>query len=266
MQPSIPIQTPISLLSEDRLGGYRVEGGPNGPSDLLGRYLNNLAVSYALYPALHTLEVLLRNRIYDSVARDHPIDPDRPDLYDDFPCWLDGTPGLLIADHVRTVQKAKDEVRKDLRRRLGDGESRARRHRTPGRLVAKLTLAFWVFLFDSEYCGSGRGDVTGLWPRYFDDVFPHRTGSHHVVWVRKALRRILVVRNRCMHFERITPWSEREGHSHVAPTQVLEDIETLVSWMSPFARDALVRHGPDPMYMSTGYERFLRRLAAGWTE
>jgi hypothetical protein len=33
----------------------------------------------------------LRNRIFAALAHDNPIDPDRLDLYADFPCWRDAT-------------------------------------------------------------------------------------------------------------------------------------------------------------------------------
>ena len=94
----------VQLLSRERLDGFTVKLGPNKDADLLGRYLYNLAVSQALYPLLHTLEVVLRNRIFDVVSADNPIHPDEPHLYNDYPCWLDADQPLLVPDHRLTVR------------------------------------------------------------------------------------------------------------------------------------------------------------------
>lgn len=251
----------VELLSRDRLDGYHVKTGQNTDRDLLGRYLFNVAVSHALYPYFHALEVILRNRIYAAVAKDHPIDPDRLDLYNDFPCWLDATSSVLIPDHRREVAKAKGDVRKDLRRRLGDRMSQASRFRTPGRLVAKLPFSFWVFLFDTEYLGHGRGDQGLLWPRYTAAVFP---GSANVRMsdVQKRVRRLLVVRNRIMHYERIAPWDDwTNGHAALRADHVRDDILELLDWMALRASKTLRDHGPLDEFFELSFGRYLRRYA-----
>ncbi|WP_420126778.1 hypothetical protein [Longimicrobium sp.] len=107
-----------ALLSADRLAGYRLKSGRNTDRDLLGRYMQNVAVSQALYPYLHAVEVVLRNRIFAAVAEDQPIHRDRLDLYNDFPCWLDAKLPILIDNHQEVVVNAKQDVQKDLRRAL----------------------------------------------------------------------------------------------------------------------------------------------------
>lgn len=249
------------LLSHDRLQGFRLKAGANTDRDLLGRYLHNVAISMALYPHLHALEVVLRNRIFTAVERDHPIDRDRGDLYRDFPCWLDATPAVLTENHQPEIERAKADVRKDLRRRFGSGrESQNRQMLTPGRLVAKLTFAFWVYLFDSEYIGAGRGQQGILWPRYSRAVFPGRDDPG-VVDVRKMLRRLLVVRNRVMHYERIAPWQDYES-SALRPERVRDDILQLLEWMSPRAGHTAREYGPDNFYSAPSFGRYLRRFAA----
>jgi len=247
------------LLSTDRLEGFRVRSGRNDDRALLGRYMHNVAISHALYPYLHAAEVILRNRIFSAVARAHAIDRDRPDLYDDFACWLDMTSPILTDSHRKEVKKAKDEVRKDLRRRVGAAASRNRRLLTPGRLVAKLPFSFWVFLFDYEYVGNGRGDLGILWPRFSQAVFPGRT-STGIVDVRKTLRRLHVVRNRVMHYERISPWDESKDTA-LRPDHVRGDILQLLEWMSPRVADIVRNHAPHDYLTEPAFGRYLRLAA-----
>lgn len=248
-----------ALLSPDRLAGYRVKSGRNTDRDLLGRYMHNVAVSQALYPYLHAVEVVLRNRIFAAVAQDHPIDRDRLDLYNDFPCWLDATSTILTQNHQTEVEKAKRDVERDLRRRFSNRQGRGRHLRTPGRLVAKLPFSFWVFLFDPEYIGAGRGQPGILWPRYSAAVFPNRK-SPGIVEVQKLMRRLLVVRNRVMHYERIAPWADY-SNTALHPEHVREDILQLLEWMSPRAATTLRDHGPPDYYFEPAFGRYLRLFA-----
>ncbi|HYW11610.1 MAG TPA: hypothetical protein VE871_06615 [Longimicrobium sp.] len=249
-----------ALLSRDRLAGYRVTSGRNTDRDLLGRYMHNVAVSQALYPYLHAAEVVLRNRIFAAVAHDHPIDRDRADLYNDFPCWLDATPAILVQSQQEEVARAKRDVEKDLRRRFPQGKSRGRHLLTPGRLVAKLPFSFWVFLFDPEYVGNGRGQPGILWPRYSAAVFPNRE-SAGIVEVRKMMRRLLVVRNRIMHYERIAPWADYNDTA-LHPEHVRADILQLLDWMSPRAATTVRDHGPPDYCLEPAFGRYLRLFAA----
>lgn len=248
-----------ALLSRDRLAGYHVSSDRNTDRDLLGRYMHNVAVSQALYPYLHAAEVVLRNRIFAAVAQDHPIDRDRRDLYDEFPCWLDATPGILTQDHQAAVASAKRDVQKDLRRRFSGRQSRAPHLLTPGRLVAKLPFSFWVFLFDPEYVGHGRGQPGILWPRYSAAVFPNRE-KPWIADVQRMMRRLLVVRNRVMHYERITPWADY-SNTALDPGHVREDILQLLRWMSPRAATTLHDHGPPDYFLEPAYGRYLRLFA-----
>lgn len=250
----------IAILSRDRLDGFTIPGRPNTDNDLVGRYFYNLAVSQALYPLLHGLEVVLRNRIHDAAACAYPIDPAARSDYHDYPCWIDATAGHLIPDHRRTVDEAKRGVFKDVRRRYGQGIARSPRMRAPGRLVAKLSFAFWVFLFDDEYGDERRPGA--LWPRLLNDVFPVRHGRVTVAVVRKTLRRMLVVRNRTMHYERIAPYSyPGDATGHLDPKQVHLEILDVIHWMCPRAASALRGHGSWDDVHSPAFQRYMQWLA-----
>lgn len=149
-------------------------------------------------------------------------------------------------------------------RRIFGGRFRSRQSRgshllTPGRLVAKLPFSFWVFLFDNEYIGNGRGQMGILWPRYSAAVFPNRERSG-IVDVQKTLRRLLVVRNRVMHYERIAPWDDYSDTA-LHPQHVRDDILQLLGWMSPRAATTLREHGPPDYYLEPAFGRYLRLFA-----
>lgn len=264
MTTPITDQEARDLLSADRLEGYHLKAAPSSDRELLGRYLHNVAISQNFYPYFHALEVVLRNRIYAAVAKDIDIHAAALHLYNEFPCWLDAATSILTTDHRKSVAIARADVIKDLRRRYGAKMSQAKRLHTPGRLVAKLSLSFWVFLFDSDYVGNGRGDQGVLWPRYFAEVFPNRPttgGAADIGKIRQRLRRLLVVRNRLMHFERVAPWENYQNRV-LAPGQVLDDIVDLLDGMSTRAVSAVTGYGPQDYVLRPSFGRYLRRSAS----
>lgn len=244
----------VELLSRDRLDGFR--DGP-GETDkvLVGRYLLNAAVAEALHPLLHALEVILRNRLNEAAAARYPINPDLRHEYNDYPSWLDATNSPVTDDHRRHVDEAKDKVFRELRRRYGPGAASARRMRTPGRLVAALPFSFWVFLFDAEYSGT-RESPGSLWPELLPRVFPHRK-TVPFNEIRSRLRRLLVVRNRVMHYERIYPYADGKGLTWNPETIRVEILE-LLSWMSPRAGRLIQRLDRVPDVMDPVTLRYLR--------
>jgi hypothetical protein len=244
----------VELLSRDRLDGFRDRAGDTD-KDLVGRYLLNAAVAEALHPLLHALEVLLRNRLNEAAAARYPIDPDRLDQYRDYPSWLDATGGPIIASHVLHVEEAKARVLKELRRRYGPRIASARRMRTSGRLVAALPFSFWVYLFDPEYSGS-RNSSGSLWPGLLPHVFPQ---AQRVPFneIRSRLRRLLVVRNRVMHYERIYPYLDGKGLSW-DPEIIRAEILELLSWMSPRAGRLVQEFDRVPEVMNPVVLRFVR--------
>jgi len=67
MQPILSFQDLEKTLSVERLRPYRT-APEDTDSVVLARYLWNMALSHALYPALHLLEVSLRNRIHQAAT------------------------------------------------------------------------------------------------------------------------------------------------------------------------------------------------------
>lgn len=132
--PTPPPPTPPSFferferaLSQDRLGPYR-NRAQCPDAEVLANYLWNVALCEALYPALHGVEVGLRNAIHQGAT-----DIFRSDR------WFEASyPGLDPREQVKLAE-AKAE--------LAD----QRKPETSGRIVAALSFGFWTTLLDLRY-------------------------------------------------------------------------------------------------------------------
>ena len=96
-----------NALSAERLGAYaRPEDTDEVES--VARYLWNLALCSALQPALHTLEVTVRNHLFTVSSR---IVGQTKLSFDKIPCWLDARPSLLADREREAVEQAKKNDR-----------------------------------------------------------------------------------------------------------------------------------------------------------
>lgn len=92
-----------NALSAERLGAYTLPGDAD-EIDCMARYLWNLALSSALQPALHTLEITVRNHLFRVSRR---IVDETTLSFDRVPCWLDARPSLLADRERQAVEVAK---------------------------------------------------------------------------------------------------------------------------------------------------------------
>ena len=220
-----------NALSAERLHAYALPTDSDA-IDSVARYLWNMALGASLQPALHALEVTLRNHLYSHSERlirgagNAPVPP----------CWLDSSPTLLQFQEAESVRKAKEELM-----RIG-------RPLTPGRLVSKLGFGFWISLCKRPY-EQGRASGPAIWPAILTHGFPslprtNRTRS----FIFNALEPIRTIRNRVSHHEPI--WD----HSMIAiETQVL----TTLGWMNPSLADAIRSESVLPLEMQKGYSAYL---------
>jgi hypothetical protein len=187
----LSIESLWSLVSAQRIGAYR--RGEGNDEEVLARYLWNTALSEALYPSLHFLEVALRNVVFEAAAAAYPPDHAASS-------WLE-RPGVLHDAERRTVHAA--------RQRLG----RRGVPCEPCRLVAELSFGFWTALFDVRY-----EQDRVLWPRLFaQKIFAHAPRQKRS---RKALspllNRVRHLRNRAFHYEPIWHWGDLTEHHALA--------------------------------------------------
>ena len=180
---------------------------------LLGRHLRNMALSEAFYPALQTLEIVLRNRIDTVLAGEFP-----ESTYGQ--SWL-STGSVVLTEHDR------DEVGK-VQERLPVEPKEPTTHR----ILAGMTLGFWTNLLTRKYEISDAstyqpqpGRQTALWPRHLREVFPHLSKTYltrdHVY---KILSPVAKLRNAVFHHRPI--WNEKLNTLHVSATEA-------IGWISP---------------------------------
>ncbi len=197
-----PSQRVLSLaalrraLSSERLAGYAL---PEDRDDLdaVARYLWNGALATVMVPALHALEVTLRNNIFEASVK---IVARNPSSFRDIPTWLDADPTFLYEREARAVEEAKATLR------------RGGKPLTVGRLISKLSLGFWISLCRSPY-EQGRPSGPALWPAAIPIAFPFLPRDHrNRPAILQRLDEIRELRNRTFHHEAI--WDRNLPRSH----------------------------------------------------
>lgn len=191
----------VKTFSSARLHAYH--DGESNPLnlDVVARYAHNMDVSQKLTPALHIFEVSLRNNIYEAFKAQFS-DPE----------WYD-LPGLLGAKQQAQLASGRDKLRS------------ASKLETADRLVAELTLGFWVGLFSNNY-------EHQLWranPNLLAAIFPR--APRHVRnrgSMSKILNPVRDLRNRVAHWERV-------AHDP-SLNSLKQDIDRVVGWLCPAAR------------------------------
>lgn len=195
----------VDAISRPRLAAY----GMAGPSEcdlqsVMARHGRNILVSESLYPLLHLLELVVRNRIHDAF-RDHFAS-------DEWfrQAWVD-------TRDYRHVEKAEEDLRTH------------KKPQAPDDIVAALTFGFWCALFNRRYEPPHGNEP---WPRLLKAVIPRapryaRTRDNIHVRLEKAR----YVRNRVFHHEPIAQSSDL--------ARTYDDLVELLGWFSPEAREHL---------------------------
>ncbi|HEX8244759.1 MAG TPA: hypothetical protein VF541_14730 [Longimicrobium sp.] len=218
-QPLISIAALERSLSAQRLAAYRLPADRD-ETDGLARYLWNVALTSAMQPAVHALEVTFRNELSRAAAK---LTEGRRFRYGRIPSWLDAVPTMLLPHEAEKVERAK--------RQLG-GDPRSQ---TEGHLIGKLDFGFWVALCREPYADT-RADGPRLWPRALQLAFARRPAN---VTTRAEIfhrfDRIRVFRNRLAHHEPVWDRDYLREHEHV--------VESL-AWMSPKLADAVRATSP----------------------
>jgi len=212
-------------LSRERLGSYRFRGDDD--VGVVSTYLWNMALSEALYPALHGLEVALRNSLFDAAQQRFA---GASHLH--VPCWLDADPPILAPEERSRVEAAKSALR-----------SRGKPLDAP-HLIAELTFGFWTALLDVRY-----EHRQVLWPHLLPAVFPAVPPQMRKrKTISSRLNRVRLLRNRAFHHEPIWHWRDLE-EQHAAAREVLE-------WISPALAATLAPNDRFPRVLASGRHAF----------
>jgi hypothetical protein len=166
----------VRWLSEPRFRNFLTAADGEHDS-AVALYVWNANISAALLGVLHHVEVLLRNGIdrqFPTSETDQPVSICRPEV------WL--------TDPEIVGSQGREKVNEAIGRLAGESRSPTR-----SRLVASLTLGFWTALFSGQY--------EALWRTTLVKAFPNGNGRRSQI--RKALTRILHLRNQIAHHEAI---------------------------------------------------------------
>lgn len=208
-------------VSDERFAAYQSRANQN---DLLALsyYSWNISLCESLYPALQTLEVILRNGINDAAIAEF------------------GTAEWFYEKLLPEDRKFVSEIEQRL--------IRQGKPRTAGNFIAESSFGFWVSLFSGRY-------HRGVWPRLLASVFPGMpTERRSLGRLRSRLQRILHLRNRVFHHEPIWYWQDL-----TAQHRLTMDV---TGWISPEMRQFVELLDRFPAVHQLGAEEYRRRIAA----
>ena len=176
----------IQALSFQRLERYI---RPNDSKNLelaIKRYQLNIQLSQSFYPALHIIEVTLRNQVYEALKNQLGRD------------WL-----LKDKQFNNLFRKSELDKTEECIKKL-------RKNRKPietPNLIAELNFGYWTSLFTSYY--------ESLWRKSkslktaFPNLPKHDLKRKSISVELNAIRRL---RNRIFHYEPIWHWSDLPEH------------------------------------------------------
>ena len=198
MHPAF-FQQIAGILHTERIDAYRQDGADHAST--LSRYLLNLALSEALYPALQFSEIALRNAVHRELSARCGTD-----------AWYDLPLARLTPWQQVKVVEAKDALGK------------RRKPLTSGRIVAELPFGFWTGFFNHCHARTGIGSYLAK------TAFPHAPApEQYQSKLDKRWLDIRDLRNRVFHHERILHWKDLDARHRA----ILE----IIAWMSPELRD-----------------------------
>ena len=195
------------IFSNERMTKY-FDKYPDDPTRAILHYKCNLELSESMYISLSVLEVALRN----AISRELRKMTGRDDWYAVFP----GIPGLRSLNKYVTL--ATHHI--------------SGRHETitPSKIIAELTLGFWVSLLNSEYERVLWKDIRRAFP-YMPKAIRQRKN------ISAPLNRFRNFRNRIFHNEAICWNINHVCYIHSELIQVLGWInKDLPLWVARFDR------------------------------
>ena len=201
----------IKIITPVRLGAYGVEDN----SMLLDKYVYNLKLSEAFYPALSLLEITLRNRICNAIEKLICKD------------WL-----------IQELNKQNILADKEYQKLLESANKikKTGKNITNDRLISEMTFGFWIHLFTKSYRPK-------LWDKkgFFETVFPNYANNgelRKIAPIQNDLLAILRLRNRIFHHEIIINGNKTSKEQYQLVLNMLhllsDSMESLLQSISRF--------------------------------
>lgn len=169
----------FDALSSDRLGKYKqYKTTKFNDQETVQRYLFNSELSAEVHKAVHILEVVLRNQVTKEWNK-----------------YLGTSDWPLNGSHIPNLGKFQL-----MHRKLSEAISRAGSTPTNGKVVAELSLGFWLHMFDNKF------DVHNI--KIIKNIFLHRKSWNkslriEIGTIRDEIEVIHELRNRIAHHEPI---------------------------------------------------------------
>lgn len=169
------------VISKERLSSYKFDTNDDF-GILFERYLFNVKISESFYPVISALEIALRNRLHNAVAKLKSEN------------WLISeisTQNILSLNERNILLEAYNKLK-----------NKYKKEPPIGAIIAELTFGFWINLCKKSYKNS-------LWDKqgFFDMVFPDFDNYFSSpTWdktkvIFPELKEILRLRNRIFHHE-----------------------------------------------------------------
>jgi hypothetical protein len=203
----------IACISEPRLSSYK-----NESNIIIENYIEIIQKSQQIYPALHIIEVIFRNKVHGAVA----------DILEEKNWLLDfknGNPFLIetfssLQKTTQTNEKKdlydffKDEVTKAYDSSLSIAKKNSR-NIIEGDIIASLTFGFWTTLISKPFSNIF-GDK-GLFVKVFSEIDFSKIGNigskeyyKKEREIREIITNIRVNRNRVFHHEKLKNYEKTE--------------------------------------------------------
>ena len=163
-------------ISEERLSVYKADGVDNKTA--LARYIYNIELCKSLYPLINIFEVTLRNGMDNALS-----------VFFGNPDWNNVIP--LSQSEIAMLNDAQLKMKRNGKKY------------SHGRLVAELTLGFWVALMGRKY--NTQAFQFAIIKRCLHGCPANQKKSSAV---QKNLSEIRFLRNRIAHHERISHWKD----------------------------------------------------------
>jgi len=194
------------IFSEKRLEKY-FKRHPDTEKAMI-HYQCNIELAESFYPCISTFEIVLRN----SISRELSVLFGRKDWYTVF----SSTPGLM--DLNKYISQANKQI------------AGRKEFSSSSKIIAELTLGFWVSLFNAEY-------ERILW-KDLRRVFPNMPKiERQRKKVSPPLNRFRTFRNRVFHHEPISWNLENLKLIHAEMLTVMNWIDKdILLWIAPFDR------------------------------
>ncbi|MDF2185672.1 Abi family protein [Grimontia hollisae] len=256
-------------------------------SEIIAAYQWNKDLAGALLPALHCLEVTLRNAISCAIQENPP--PAAKGLYSTGSDWIfsfsEYMGKKLIPRHQRFTKKARQSQKVDAQGYVLDkfnkrlvvkrsweedkvisASQKVKREGktvTTDRVISALDFGFWTNFLTEKYEDNNAKSL--LWPNQMSQVFPNAPPGTTRETVEKTLNRIRDLRNRLTHHEAIwkffydDPKTGKPNYSQPvygvqASCSLLskhyEDILTVVGWIDQESLDSFLSNQGDARFRS----------------